>query len=119
MSSRRRGDAAEREQVMLLHLTVNGEAVTVRDVDPDERLLAVLRERLGRVEVKDGCSPQGQCGCCTVWLDGQPRAACVVRAEQADGRSVTTSVGLPHAIGSALAAAFDPRGACGATQCGF
>ena len=40
-------------------------------------LLEVLRDRLGNHTVKDGCSPQGQCGCCTVWVDGQPRVACV------------------------------------------
>src|SRR5262245_56370780 len=83
-------EGKEGEQVMRLRITVNGEVLTVSDVEPDERLLAVLREQLGHVEVKDGCSPQGQCGSCTVWLDGKPRAACVIRAEQANGRSVTT-----------------------------
>ena len=101
---------------MQVRITVNGGVRTVSDVDPDERLLMVLRERLGHVEVKDGCSPQGQCGSCTVWLEGKPRAACVVRAEQANNRSVITPAGLPQALGCALAGAFS---ACGAVQCGF
>ena len=54
---------------------LDGRAVSV----PDDgmSLLEVLRERLGERSAKDGCSPQGQCGCCTVLVDGQPRVACV------------------------------------------
>jgi xanthine dehydrogenase small subunit len=77
-------------------------------------LLDALREHLGVRSVKDGCSPQGQCGCCTVWVDGQPRVACVTPAARASGRSVTTIEGLPDA---------DEWGArfcsAGASQCGF
>ncbi len=56
--------------------TCNGRVVDV-DVEPGESLLSVLRERLGLVSVKDGCAPQGQCGCCTVLVDGDARVACV------------------------------------------
>ena len=56
--------------------TCNGRAVAV-SAPPDESLLLVLRERLGIISVKDGCAPQGQCGCCTVLVDGEPRVACV------------------------------------------
>ncbi|HEX5613862.1 MAG TPA: 2Fe-2S iron-sulfur cluster-binding protein, partial [Acidimicrobiia bacterium] len=49
--------------------TCNGDPVDV-EVEAGESLLSVLRERLGIVSVKDGCAPQGQCGCCTVLVDG-------------------------------------------------
>ena len=52
--------------------TCNGNVVDVA-VEPGESLLSVLRERLGLVSVKDGCAPQGQCGCCTVLVDGDAR----------------------------------------------
>jgi len=66
----------------------NGAAAEV-DAAPGESLLSVLRERLGIVSVKDGCAPQGQCGCCTVLVDGQPRVACVTPAARVEGRAVT------------------------------
>ncbi|MCU1463117.1 MAG: putative oxidoreductase [Acidimicrobiales bacterium] len=88
-----------------------------RDVDvPDGEgsLLDALREDLGVRSVKDGCSPQGQCGCCTVLVDGAPRVACVTPVSRVAGRSVTTVDGLPDA--AAWAEAFT---ATGASQCGF
>ena len=50
----------------------------VRVAEDSSTLLAVLREQLGIRSVKDGCSPQGQCGCCTVLVDGSPRVACEI-----------------------------------------
>jgi len=77
----------------------------------------VLRERFGRRRaVKDGCSPQGQCGCCTVWVDGSARAACVTPARRVAGRSVTTLDGLDAATRDRWASAFADAGA---SQCGF
>ncbi|HET6952525.1 MAG TPA: 2Fe-2S iron-sulfur cluster-binding protein, partial [Acidimicrobiales bacterium] len=90
-----------------------------RDVEvPDDgsSLLAVLRERLGVRSAKDGCSPQGQCGCCTVLVDGQPRVACVTPARRVRGRSITTLDGLDAADRQAWGDAFC---ATGASQCGF
>jgi len=81
-----------------------------------ESLLSVLRERLGIVSVKDGCAPQGQCGCCTVLVDGEPRVACVTPAVRVEGRSVTTVEGLAPDVRAALAASFVARGG---SQCGF
>jgi len=81
-----------------------------------ESLLSVLRERLGIVSVKDGCAPQGQCGCCTVLVDGEPRVACVTPAVRVEGRSVTTVEGLAPDVRAALAASFV---ASGGSQCGF
>lgn len=69
---------------------------------------------LGARTPKDGCSPQGQCGCCTVWVDGQPRVACVTPVARVAGRSVTTLEGAPAADEWCRAFA-----ATGAAQCGF
>jgi aerobic-type carbon monoxide dehydrogenase small subunit (CoxS/CutS family) len=99
---------------MSLVLHVDG-----RDVDvPDDggSLLQVLRDRLSRRSVKDGCSPQGQCGCCTVLVDGQPRVACVTPARRVVGRAITTLEGLAEDDRRRWADAFV---ATGASQCGF
>jgi aerobic-type carbon monoxide dehydrogenase small subunit (CoxS/CutS family) len=77
-------------------------------------LLDALREELGVRSVKDGCSPQGQCGCCTVWVDGQARVSCVTPVARVAGRTVTTVEGLPDA--ETWAAAFCDHGG---SQCGF
>jgi xanthine dehydrogenase small subunit len=93
----------------------NGAPVEV-DVAPGESLLSVLRERLGLVSAKDGCAPQGQCGCCTVLVDGDARVACVTPAVRVEGRAVTTVEGLDAASHDSLANAFV---ATGGSQCGF
>jgi xanthine dehydrogenase small subunit len=93
-------------------LTVDGSAVEVPD--DGSTLLTVLRERLGLHGPKDGCSPQGQCGCCTVLVDGAPRVACVTPARRVAGRVITTIDGLPDADRWA-----DAFVAAGASQCGF
>ncbi len=101
-------------------LTVDGVPVTIAVTDPAGSvrltLLDVLRDQLGRTSVKDGCSPQGQCGCCTVLVDGQPRVACVTPARRVAGRAVTTLDGLDPERLAAWGAAFC---ATGASQCGF
>ncbi|MGO8864398.1 MAG: 2Fe-2S iron-sulfur cluster-binding protein [Acidimicrobiales bacterium] len=66
--------------------------------------------------MKDGCSPQGQCGCCTVWVDGVARVACVTVVRRVAGRSVTTVEGLPPPLKARWVDAF---AAAGASQCGF
>jgi xanthine dehydrogenase small subunit len=76
----------------------------------------VLREHLGLRSVKDGCSPQGQCGCCTVLVDGAPRVACVTPVRRVAGRSVTTVEGLPEPVARGWGDAFC---ATGGSQCGF
>jgi aerobic-type carbon monoxide dehydrogenase small subunit (CoxS/CutS family) len=101
-----------------VELTVDGRAVHIVDAVGSVRLtlLDVLRDQLGVMSVKDGCSPQGQCGCCTVLVDGQPRVACVTPARRIAGRTVTTLDGLDSRRGAAWASAFC---ATGASQCGF
>ena len=93
----------------------NGAPVEI-GVAPGESLLSVLRERLGLVSAKDGCAPQGQCGCCTVLVDGEARVACVTPAVRVDGRAVTTVEGLDSATRDALASSFVGTGG---SQCGF
>lgn len=97
-----------------LRLEVDGRQVEV--ADDGQTLLALLREGLGLRSPKDGCSPQGQCGCCTVLVDGQPRVACVTPARRVAGRSITTVDGLDETTRSQWAEAF---AATGASQCGF
>ena len=79
-------------------------------------LLLVLRERLGIFSAKDGCAPQGQCGCCTVLVDGEPRVACVTPIARVAGRSVTTIEGLDPTARDRIADCFV---ATGGSQCGF
>src|ERR1700737_809678 len=88
----------------------NGHPVDV-DCAPGESLLSVLRERLGLRSPKDGCAPQGQCGCCTVLVDGAPRVACVTPVSRISGRAVTTVEGLDETRRAGLAAAFLATGA--------
>src|SRR5204862_3877298 len=99
---------------MGLQLRVDGRQVEV--ADDGSSLLGVLRDRLGVRSPKDGCSPQGQCGCCTVLVDGAPRVACVTPARRVADREVTTLDGLPPDITQHWA---DRFAAAGASQCGF
>lgn len=93
----------------------NGEPVVV-EVEAGDSLLTVLREQIGIVSVKDGCAPQGQCGCCTVLVDGDPRVACVTPVGRVAGREVVTVDGLEVDERDGLAAALV---ATGGSQCGF
>jgi aerobic-type carbon monoxide dehydrogenase small subunit (CoxS/CutS family) len=103
--------STETAPVEIVEFDLNGTQV---QVPADGSLLDSLRETLGIRSVKDGCSPQGQCGCCTVWVDGQPRVACVTPVARVRGRSVTTIEGLADA--DVWAASFCDRGG---SQCGF
>jgi len=90
--------------------------VDVEFEDEGSSLLDVLRDRFACRSVKDGCSPQGQCGCCTVWVDGAPRVACVTPARRVANRSVTTLEGMDPGLRSRWVDAFAEAGA---SQCGF
>jgi carbon-monoxide dehydrogenase small subunit len=101
---------------MRLTFEVNGAQQVADDVWPGESLLFVLRERLGLPGTKNACE-QGECGSCSVYLDGALVCACLVAAGQAQGRSVRTVEGLAegaelHPIQQAFVDA-------GAVQCGF
>ncbi|GAB4407387.1 MAG: (2Fe-2S)-binding protein [Anaerolineae bacterium] len=97
-------------------LTVNGEARTITTL-PNKTLLYALREDLGLTGVKDACGGEGECGACTVLLDGEAVNACLVLVGQANGRNVVTIEGLArdgqlHPLQRAFVEA-------GAVQCGF
>ncbi len=93
---------------------VNGTPVTVRGSHP--HLLAALREELDITSPKDGCSPSGQCGCCTVFVDGKATVACQYDLAKVEGKSVITLEGVDEAERQTFADAF---AACGGLQCGF
>src|SRR5579862_7757747 len=99
---------------MAIGFQLDGRPVEVPD--DGSSLLEVLRDRLGVRTAKDGCSPQGQCGCCTVWVDGAPRVACVTPARRVAGRAITTLDGLPEDIRQRWTQSF---AATVASQCGF
>jgi aerobic carbon-monoxide dehydrogenase small subunit len=101
---------------MRVTATINGELMHADDVWEGESLLYVLRERLGLPGSKNACE-QGECGSCTVYLDGVPVCACLVAAGQAQGREIVTVEGLAsdgklHPVQEAFIQA-------GAVQCGF
>ena len=101
---------------MRLELTINGERRQAEDVWEGESLLYVLRERLNLPGSKNACE-QGECGSCSVYLDGVLVCACLVLAGQAEGREVVTVEGLSgedelHPIQEAFLET-------GAVQCGF
>ncbi len=93
---------------------LNGEQVSVSADHP--HLLAALREELDVTSPKDGCSPSGQCGSCTVLLDGKARVSCSTGLDKVAGNAVTTLEGFEPAERERLANAF---AAHGALQCGF
>lgn len=98
-----------------LEFVCNGVAVSV-DAPDGASLLDVVRDQLAIRSVQDGCAPQGQCGCCTVLVDGAPRVACVTPATRVAGRTVTTVEGLDPTRRDDLTDRFLAHGA---SQCGF
>ncbi len=98
-----------------LQFTLNGRDVAVRP-RPDESLLEVLRERLGVISVKDGCSPQGQCGCCLALVDGKARVTCALPAKRVAGKSVETLEGVASEELERLTRSFV---SAAGLQCGF
>jgi aldehyde oxidoreductase len=98
----------------VITLSVNGEPAAIHGDHP--HLLAALRDELGLTSPKDGCGPSGQCGCCTILLDGKAVVACQVSLERAQGKEVVTLEGVDPEERARYAEAF---GSCGALQCGF
>jgi carbon-monoxide dehydrogenase small subunit len=101
---------------MRVSCTVNGEPRQADDVWEGESLLYVLRERLGLPGSKNACE-QGECGSCSVYLDGVLVCACLVLAGQAEGSEITTVEGL--ATGDTLHPVQEAFVEAGAVQCGF
>jgi carbon-monoxide dehydrogenase small subunit len=98
-----------------LTMLLNGEEVTVH-IEPDALLADVLREHLGLTGTKEACG-EGECGACTVLLDGRPVTSCLVPALKAQGREVGTVEGL--ASGGDLHPLQKSFIEHGAVQCGY
>lgn len=101
--------------MMDIKLVVNNKPYTL-SIDPKERLIDVLRARLGLMGTKEGCG-EGECGACTVIVDGKTVNSCLVLAAQTDGSEITTIEGVgnrrkPHPVQTAFVEV-------GAVQCGF
>ena len=98
-----------------IRLSVNGKQRSV-DTEPERPLLEVLREDLGLTGTKYGCG-EGQCGSCTVLLDGKPAVSCVTTVRAAEGRKIVTIEGLAEAgtLHPVQQAFLDE----GAVQCGY
>ena len=93
---------------------MNGVPVVVRQ--PHPHLLSALREELNITSPKDGCSPSGQCGCCTVLVNGKAVVSCQTSLEKASGAQITTLEGVSEEERAKFSQAF---AACGGLQCGF
>ncbi len=98
-----------------VRFVLNGRPVEVL-VRDGESLLETLRERCGLLSPKDGCRPQGQCGCCRVLVNGNPKVSCAMPAASADGKEILTLEGFEALERERLALAFT---AAGGLQCGF
>jgi len=95
--------------------TLNGKPVSVQP-RPGETLLQALRERCDIVSTKDGCSPQGQCGCCLALVDGKAKTTCAMKAEKAEGREILTLEGVSEEERELIARCFVTAAGL---QCGF
>jgi selenium-dependent xanthine dehydrogenase len=98
-----------------LDFTLNGKAVSV-PYEPGMHFLEVLREGCGIVSAKNGCAPEGTCGCCLVLIDGRPALSCLRKPEQLQGHDVKTLEGIPEEMRRVLGEAFVLEGG---VQCGF
>jgi aldehyde oxidoreductase len=108
------GTALQTDSSDRVAFVVNGTPVTVRRDHP--HLLAALREELDITSPKDGCSPSGQCGCCTVLVDGKAIVSCQQSVDKVADTNITTLEGVSQVERDAFANAF---AACGGLQCGF
>jgi aerobic-type carbon monoxide dehydrogenase small subunit (CoxS/CutS family) len=101
---------------MLLTLTVNDRLQRL-EVEPDETLLSLIRERLQLLGTKEGCV-EGECGACTVLIDGRPVDSCIMAALAVDGAAVTTIEGVGTRDGG-LSQLQEAMVRAGGVQCGF
>ena len=98
-----------------IHFTLNGRPTQV-DIEPDELLIDVLRYKLSMTGTKKGCG-EGECGACTILLDGRPVNSCLIPAMKAQGKKMITIEGL--APGETLHPIQESFLEAGAVQCGF
>jgi aerobic-type carbon monoxide dehydrogenase small subunit (CoxS/CutS family) len=100
---------------MTVHFILNGKKTTL-DVAPDRRVVDVLREYCGLTGTKEGCGA-GECGACTILVDGESRLSCLMLAAQLAGRKITTIEGISNK--DRLHPLQDAFIQHGAVQCGF
>jgi CO/xanthine dehydrogenase Mo-binding subunit/aerobic-type carbon monoxide dehydrogenase small subunit (CoxS/CutS family) len=98
-----------------IRFTLNGKS-TEATYESGMHLLEVLRESCGVVSAKNGCAPEGACGCCLVMIDGRPALSCLRKPEQMDGHEIVTLEGLPEETRRIIGEAFVLEGG---VQCGF
>ena len=116
-SSRRAmsGDSPQTWPVEAVEFTLNGVVVRVAP-DPETSLLELLRDELGCTSVKDGCSPEGSCGACTILVDGRAQVCCAQKVAHFAGKKIVTQEGLGEERRRLWADCF---AAAGASQCGY
>jgi len=100
---------------MIIRFVLNGKETQI-DCTPDRRVIDLLREDFGLTGIKEGCG-SGECGTCTILVDGENRLSCLMLAVQLEGKSITTIEGLAgenrqHPLQEAFIR-------CGAVQCGY
>jgi xanthine dehydrogenase molybdenum-binding subunit len=105
----------EAEQRTKIEFNLNGEVFTAM-IDDKTSLMTVLREQAGLISPKDGCAPQGSCGCCTVIIDDKAISSCAVPAKKSHGKNVFTLDGFTEKERDIFARAFTLSGGL---QCGF
>jgi xanthine dehydrogenase molybdenum-binding subunit len=99
----------------VVEFTLNGETIEVWP-DPEQSMLELLRDELGCTSVKDGCSPEGSCGACTILVDGHAQVCCAQKIAHFAGKHVVTQEGLDEETRRLWAECFS---AAGASQCGY
>src|SRR5260370_17060657 len=114
---KRRLAGAARESIRMpkAKFSLNGKPVAV-PYEPGMHLLEVLREECGIVSPKNGCAPEGTCGCCAILVDGRPVLSCLRKPEQMEGHDVVTLEGVREEMRKVLGEAFILEGG---VQCGF
>ncbi len=114
---KRRLAGAARESIRMpkAKFSLNGKPVEV-PYEQGMHLLEVLREECGIVSPKNGCAPEGTCGCCAILVDGRPVLSCLRKPEQMEGHDVVTLEGVPEEMRKVLGEAFIHEGG---VQCGF
>ncbi|MCP4202979.1 MAG: selenium-dependent xanthine dehydrogenase [bacterium] len=98
-----------------ISFTLNGEPRKV-SIRPEESVLETLRTRCGVTSPKDGCQPQGQCGCCLALVDGVAKTTCATSAAKIEGKEIVTLEGLPEEERQLIARSFVT---VAGLQCGF
>ncbi len=101
----------------MVRFVLNGKYMEL-ETQPDRRVVDLLREDLGLTGTKEGCGA-GECGACTILVDGVSRLSCLMLAAQLEGREIYTIEGLSPAAEAGLHPVQEALVECGGVQCGF